>query len=85
MRLTGNHPLESRGKHFKNIREENSFYNERKAIFMMFREVEKNIENEKINKNEEESYKKIKPETDMTFEEAEAFWNEIFVNLAKES
>ena len=52
---------------------------------MMFREVEKNIENEKINKNEEESYKKIKPETDMTFEEAEAFWYEIFVNLAKES
>ena len=52
---------------------------------MMFREVEKNIENEKNNKNEEESYKKIKPETDMTFEEAEAFWNEIFVNLAKES
>ena len=52
---------------------------------MRFREVEKNIENEKINKNEEESYKKIKPETDMTFKEAEAFWNEIFVNLAKES
>ena len=52
---------------------------------MRFREVENNIENEKIIKNEEESYKKIKPETDMTFEEAEAFWNEIFVNLAKES
>lgn len=52
---------------------------------MRFREVENNIENEKINKNEEESYKKIKPEIDMTFEEAEAFWNEIFVNLAKES
>ena len=52
---------------------------------MMFREIEKNIENEKNNKNKEESYKKIKPETDMTFEEAEAFWYEIFVNLAKES
>ena len=52
---------------------------------MMFREVEKNIENEKLIKNEEEPYKKIKPKTDMTFEEAEAFWNEIFVNLAKES
>ena len=52
---------------------------------MRFREVERNIENEKNNKNEEESYKKIKPETDMTFKEAEAFWNEIFVNLAKES
>ena len=52
---------------------------------MRFREVERNIEKEKINQNEEEAYKKIKPETDMTFEEAEAFWNEIFVNLAKES
>ena len=52
---------------------------------MRFREVEKNIENEKINKNEEESYKKIKPETDMTFEEVESFWNEVFMNMAKES
>ena len=52
---------------------------------MMFREVEKKYRKRKNNKNEEESYKKIKPETDMTFEEAEAFWNEIFVNLAKES
>ena len=52
---------------------------------MRFREVEKNIENEKINKNEEESYKKIKSETDMTFEEVEAFWNDIFMNMAKES
>ena len=52
---------------------------------MMFREVEKNIENEKNNKNEEESYKKIKSETDMTFEEVEAFWNDVFMNMAKES
>ena len=52
---------------------------------MRFREVERNIEKEKNEQNKEEAYKKIKPETDMTFEEAEAFWNEIFVNLAKES
>ena len=52
---------------------------------MRFREVEKNIENEKINKNEEESYKKIKPKTDMTFEEAEAIWNDVFMSIAKES
>ena len=26
--LTGNHPLESRGKHFKNIREKNMLYYE---------------------------------------------------------
>ena len=29
------------GEHFKNIREKYTSYNERKAIFMMFREVEK--------------------------------------------
>ena len=52
---------------------------------MRFREVERNIENEKNNKNEEESYKKIKSETDMTFEEVEAFWNDVFMNMAKES
>ena len=52
---------------------------------MKYKEKKKNIENEKINKNEEESYKKIKPETDMTFEEAEAFWNEVFMSMAKES
>ena len=28
--LTGNHPLESRGKHFKNIREDYMLYYERK-------------------------------------------------------
>ena len=52
---------------------------------MRFKEEEKNIENKKINKNEKKTYKKIKPETDITFEEAEAFWNEVFMNMAKES
>ena len=55
------------------------------VIFMRFREVERNIEKEKINRNKEEAYKKIKPETDITYEEANAFWNELFMNLAKES
>ena len=51
---------------------------------MRFREVEKNIENEKIKQNKEEAYKKIKPETDLTTEEAVAFWNELIINMAKE-
>ena len=55
------------------------------VIFMRFREVERNIEKEKINKNKEEGYKKIKPETDITYEEANAFWDELFMNMAEES
>ena len=52
---------------------------------MRFREVERNIEKEKINRNKEEAYKKIKPETDITYEEANAFWDELFMNMTKES
>ena len=52
---------------------------------MRFREVERNIEKEKINRNKEGAYKKIKPKTDITYEEANAFWNELFMNMAKES
>ena len=52
---------------------------------MRFREVERNIEKEKINQNKEESYKKIKPETDITIEKAKAFVDELFMNMAKES
>ncbi len=49
---------------------------------MRFREVEKNIENENLNENkEEEEFKKIKPETNMTMEEAEAFWNDVFASI----
>lgn len=51
--------------------------------FKEFREVEKNIEKENINKKEE-NYKNIKPETDMTIEEVNNFWNEIFAS-ARES
>ena len=52
--------------------------------FREFREVERNIEREKMNerrKEEEEWLRKMKPETDMTFEEAEAFWNEVFASV----
>lgn len=52
---------------------------------MRFREVERNIEKEKINQNKEEAYKKIKPETDITYEEAKAFLEGLFMNMAKES
>ena len=55
------------------------------VVFMRFREVERNIEKEKINQNKEESYKKIKPETDITIEKAKAFVDELFMNMAKES
>lgn len=64
------------------------FYYERKHFklyfmevnIMRFKEVEKNIEKENINKKEE-NYKNIKPETDMTIEEVINFWNEIFASV----
>ena len=45
-----------------------------------FREVERNIEREKVNQTikEGEGYKKIKPETGMTVSEANNFWDSIF-------
>ena len=44
-----------------------------------FREVERNIEREKLNKDKkEEGYKQIKPETNITFEEAKAFVESLF-------
>jgi hypothetical protein len=47
-----------------------------------FREVERNIESEKLNKDKkEENYKQIKPETNMTVEEVKNFWNEIFASM----
>ena len=49
---------------------------------MRFREVEKNIENEKLNeKKKEEEFKKIKPETNMTVEEVNRFWNNVFASM----
>ena len=47
-----------------------------------FREVERNIEIEKMNKDKkEENYKKIKPETNITFEEANRFWDNVFASM----
>lgn len=44
-----------------------------------FREVERNIEREKLNKDKkEEGYKQIKPETNITIEEAKAFIESLF-------
>lgn len=47
---------------------------------MRFREVERNIEEEKLNKKKEEGFKKIKPETDITIDEARAFIYSIFAS-----
>lgn len=47
-----------------------------------FREVERNIEIEKLNKDKkEENYKKIKPETNMTVEEVNHFWDNVFASM----
>ena len=46
---------------------------------MRFREVERNIEEEKLNKKKkEEGFKKIKPETNITIEEARSFIEDLF-------
>ena len=48
---------------------------------MRFREVERNIEEEKLNKKkEEEGFKKIKPETDITIDEERAFIYSMFAS-----
>ena len=66
------------------------YYEETRTLFLggiimrfrEFREVERNIEKEKMNeKKKEEGFRKIKPETDITFEEAEAFWKEVFASV----
>ena len=49
---------------------------------MRFREVERNIEKEKINKKkEEEGFKKIKPETNITVDEAKNFIDNLFASM----
>lgn len=47
---------------------------------MRFIEVERNIEEEKLNKKKEERFKKIKPETNITVDEARAFIYSIFAS-----
>ena len=53
---------------------------------MRFREIREiktsEIRNKK--KEEEKGYLKIKPES-MTFEEAQAFWNDLWANMGKEN
>ena len=49
---------------------------------MRFREVERNIEEEKLNKKkEEEGFKKIKPETNITVDEAKNFIDDLFASV----
>ena len=46
-----------------------------------FREVERNIEREKLNRDKrEENFKKIKPETNISVDEAKNFWNNMFAS-----
>lgn len=52
---------------------------------MRIREI-KEIKNREIRKvKEEEGYKKIKPETDITYEEAVEFWRLEFDRIAREA
>ena len=48
---------------------------------MRFREVERNIEKEKLNKKKEEEFKKIKPETNITVDEAKNFIDNLFASM----
>ena len=47
---------------------------------MRFREVERNKKKKKLNKKEEE-FKKIKPETNITIEEARSLINDLFASI----
>ena len=54
-------------------------------MFREFREVEKNLEREKnLSERETENYRKIKPKTNLTVEEANAFWANKFAQEAEE-
>lgn len=49
---------------------------------MRFREVERNIEREKLSKDDkEEGFKKIKPETNITYKEACDFCKSLFESM----
>ena len=45
---------------------------------MRFREVERKIEKETIHKEEHHAFEQIKPETDITMEECQNFWDDLF-------
>lgn len=50
-----------------------------------FREVERNFSNVGVMKKEVTPVMTIKPETDITVEECQSFWNNFFKNLSVES
>ena len=52
-----------------------------------FREVERKFDIEKAKEEEEKNkaYKKIKPETDITTDECNKFWNDLFLGLWNEA
>ena len=58
---------------------------------MRFREIREIRTNEKITdtcvtkKEENEGFRQIKPETDITVEDAKAFWDNMFAGFAKEN
>ena len=59
---------------------DNYLYKKERFI-MRFREVERNIERENLNKDKkEENYKKIKPETNITLDEAINFVENLFAS-----
>ena len=51
------------------------------GITMRFREVEKNIEREKLKKEKEEGYKQIKPETNISYKESCEFFDDLFNSM----
>ena len=46
--------------------------------FREIREIKDNFETRQKENEKEEGFKKIKPETDITIEEANNFWNTVF-------
>jgi hypothetical protein len=55
---------------------------------MRFREIrtkEKITDTCVTKKEENEGFRQIKPETDITVEDAKAFWNNMFAGFAKEN
>ena len=55
-------------------------------MFRGFREIRvREVDRKKQENPEDKNYLKIKPETDITVEEAEDFWDQLFENIATSS
>ena len=59
-------------------------------FYMRFKEIRETKENERLKKEEEKRIRmngidKIKPETDITVEECNMFWNNLFNFIAEEN